>query len=72
MERLKTFRTVIWLIAGILILEVGMLIVMLQPDSAFLWMTIGIIALLCAYLVRLSLMFLGELKEFEEKKNQNK
>lgn len=72
MERLKTFRTIIWLVAAIFVVEVGMLVVMLRPDSAFLWMTIGIIALLGIYLIRLSLVMVKDLEEFErEKEKQN-
>lgn len=72
MERLKTFRTIIWLVAAIFVVEVGMLVVMLRPESAFLWMTIGIIALLGLYLIRLSLVMVKDLEEFEKEKQNHK
>ena len=68
MERLKNLRTIVWLIAGIMALELGMLVVMLRPSSFFLWATLGLFALMCVYLVRLSLMLIREL----EKKEQDK
>lgn len=68
MERLRTLRTIILLIAGLLALELGMLVVMLRPGFFYLWASVGIIALLSAYLVRLSLMLVKELKQKETDK----
>lgn len=68
MERLRTLRTTVWLIAGIVALELGMLALMLRPGSFFLWAALGVFTLMCVYLVRISLVLIKEL----EKKEQNK
>ncbi len=68
MERLRNLRTVVWIIAGIVAVELGMLVVMLRPGSFFLWATLGLFALMCVYLVRICLVLIKEL----EKKEQNK
>ncbi len=68
MERLRNFRTIVWLIAGIVALELGMLAVILRPGSFYLWATLGVFALMCIYLVYLCLTLIKEL----EKKEQNK
>lgn len=67
MERLRTFRTIIWLIAGIVAIELGMLVVMLRPDSFFLWATLGLLAMMCVYLVRISLVLIKELEKKQDK-----
>ena len=68
MERLRNLRTVVWIIAGIVAVELGMLVVMLRPGSFFLWAALGLFALMCVYLVRICLVLIKEL----EKKEQNK
>ncbi|MDL2319572.1 hypothetical protein LJC45_00360 [Alistipes sp. OttesenSCG-928-B03] len=68
MERLRTLTTIVWMIAGLLVLELGMLVVMFWPGSFYLWASIGIIAILCLYLVRLSLSLLAEQKKKESEK----
>ncbi len=68
MERLRNLRTVVWIIAGIVALELAMLVAMLRPSSFFLWATLGVLALMCVYLVRICLVLIKE----SEKKEQNK
>lgn len=67
MERLRNIRTNVWIIAGIVALELGMLVAMLRPDSFFLWATLGVFALMCVYLVRLCLMLVKELEKKQDK-----
>ena len=71
MEKLRNLRTIVWLIAGIMALELGMLVVILRPGSFFLWATLGLFALMCVYLVRISLMLIKELEK-KEKEQDNK
>ena len=66
MERLRSLRTVVWIIAAILLLELVMLVLILWPGSFFLWTSLGILALLGLYLVRISQSLLSELMEKEK------
>jgi ABC-type multidrug transport system permease subunit len=68
MERLKTLTTLVYLLAGLLVLELAFLIHLLRPQRMVLWMTLGAIAVVGIYLVRMSLGLLRELKEREEEK----
>lgn len=68
MERLRSLRTIVLLIAGLLVFEIAAIVLMLRPGFIFLWLTLGIIGLLCAYLVRLSLMLIKELKDLTKDK----
>lgn len=63
MERFDSLKIVIWLIAVILLVEIGMLIATMRPSGFFQWATIIIIGVLMLYLVRLSLGLLSELKD---------
>lgn len=60
------------MIAALLTLEFAMLIVMLRPVGGFfLWVSLGIVAFMCCYLVRLCLVLIKELREHERKNGKN-
>jgi hypothetical protein len=63
MERLKTLTTLVYLLAGLLLFELGFLVFQIRPQTLVLWVTLGAIVVVCLYLVRLALGLLKELKD---------
>ena len=72
MEKLKMLRTIVWMASVLLLVELAMLVVMIRPTSFFVWATLAVIALMCVYLIRLSLGLIGELQNREKQDNENK
>jgi Flp pilus assembly protein protease CpaA len=71
MERLRNLHTTTWLIAVLLLVELVMIVVMTRPVGGFfLWTSLGIVALMCCYLVRICLVLIKELKDYENKKDR--
>ena len=69
MERLQALKVIVYMAAVLLVVELGMLVLMIRPTSFFLWGTLAVIAIICTYLIRLSLGLLAELKEREQNNN---
>ncbi len=65
-------KTIVWMASALLVVELVMLIVMIRPHSFFIWATLAVIALMCLYLIRLSLGLIGELEERDQQRNENK
>ena len=66
MERYKQLRKVIFLLAAILILELVFLGYLVWPGSVFIWTSIGVIAVVCLYLIVISLALTRELNKTEK------
>ncbi|MCC8036292.1 MAG: hypothetical protein LIO77_10280 [Rikenellaceae bacterium] len=61
MERLKTLRTIVYMICAIFAVQVAILISIIKPSGMFLWAGFGVIAILFVYLARVALLALKEL-----------
>lgn len=66
MERSKQLRKIIFLLAAILICELLFLGYLLKPGSMFIWISIGVIAVVCLYLIVISLSLIKELNKTEK------
>lgn len=66
MENAKKIKVVIGLLAGILVFEVFMLLIMLRPLTFYLGMTLGVILIVNIYLVALSLSLLKQLEKHKQ------
>ncbi len=66
MERSKQLRKIIFLLAAILIFELLFLGYLIKPGSIFIWISIGIIAVVCLYLIVISLALIKELNKPEK------
>ena len=66
MERTGKIKTIIGLLAMILAIEIGLLIYMLYPGGFYLWITIGVIGIVCLYLCVISWQLTGELSRHEK------
>lgn len=66
-DRLKTIKNVILIVAALAVVEIAMLVATFRPQGFYMWSTVGVIALLLAYLVRIAL---GLVKELEKKDNK--
>ena len=66
MERYKQLRKVIFLLAAILILELVFLGYLVLPGSMFIWISIGVIAVVGLYLIVISLALVRELNKTEK------
>lgn len=69
MERLRTLKTVVYAIAVILAVQLAFLMYVIKPKGMIL-LGFVVIILLCLYLVRVSLLVLGELIEANKKLNK--
>lgn len=67
MDRFKGLTIVVYILAGLLVFKLGMLVVMLRPNSAQLWLSLAVLAIICLYLISLSL---GLIKELKNKQKQ--
>lgn len=65
MERLKTFRYIVWMAAVLLLVQLVMFVAVMFPLTTFLWLFVGVMAVLVLYLVRISLVLIGELEKKE-------
>lgn len=63
MENAKKIKIIIGLLAGILVFELIMLLLILRPLTFFLGMTLGVILIVNIYLVVLSLSLLKLLEK---------
>lgn len=61
MENLKAIRKIVYLCAVIFAVQIGIMILMLRPDSFFVWAGFGVLAVVCLYLIRISLLLLDEM-----------
>lgn len=66
MENAKKIKVVIGLLAGILVFEVFMLLIMLRPLTFYFGMTLGVILIVNIYLVVLSLSLLKQLEKHKQ------
>lgn len=66
MERSKQLRKVIFLLTAILVLELVFLGYLVRPGSVFIWTSIGVIAVVCLYLIVISLALTRELNKTEK------
>ncbi len=69
MERLRTLRSVVLICIVLLFAELGLLVWLVRPATFYVWSAFGVIALLCVYLARISLMMIRERQE-QEKQNR--
>lgn len=67
MERLKTLKSVVYVIAVILAIQLGLLIYIIRPSRFVLWSGFAVVTLMCIYLIRLSISVLNELIEANNK-----
>ncbi len=63
MDKLKFLRMIVTVLAVLLGVELVVLVMMIKPATPALWLTIGVIALVGIYLVRVSLGLIKELKD---------
>ena len=63
MERIGKLKVIVWLLAVILLFELGFLAYMLAPGNFFLWTTLGVIAIVCLYLCVLIWQLIRELTD---------
>ncbi|MCD7968924.1 MAG: hypothetical protein LUF87_01025 [Alistipes sp.] len=61
MERLRTLKTIVYLICAIMAVQLGLLVHMVRPSGMFLWVSFAVIAILFIYLARVALVALDEL-----------
>ena len=66
MERSKQLRRVILLLAAILAFELLFLGYLIRPGSIFVWISVGVISVVCLYLVIISLALTRELNKTEK------
>lgn len=64
MDRFQLLKTIVYILTGLLLFEIGMLIVMIRPTSFQPWAALGVIAVVCIYF---SIMSLGLIKELKDK-----
>ena len=62
MEKTKILKIVVGLLLCILVFELGVLAFVLRPGSFFLWVTLGVILIVCIYLAGICLKLINLLK----------
>lgn len=66
-ENITKLKIVVCILLAILLFELGMLAYVI-PGSQFLWITLGVILVVCIYLAGIIFGLLKELKEKDSKK----
>lgn len=61
MERLRTLRTIVYIICAILAVQLTILITVIRPSGLFMLSSFAVIVILCIYLARVALLALNEL-----------
>lgn len=72
MENLQTLRKIVYTCAVLFAVQLIVLVVMVRPSTFYVWAALGVIALLCVYLVTISLHLLRELDEKRRKEDKNR
>lgn len=67
MERLRSMRNIIWIIAAILLFQILFFVYMFWPLDTYFGIGLLVILILCAYLIRISLSLIKELGKKEKK-----
>jgi len=60
-EKLRKFKTIVYLLLGILVFEIVMLGFMLYPGNMFIYTTLLFVLIICAYLAILAMGLIKEL-----------
>ncbi len=66
-KKIKPYRTLVGVLAFILLFEVAMLIRAIPQKTTFIWITLATIAFVCLYLTIFCLRLIKELKENSKK-----
>ncbi|MDR0954307.1 MAG: hypothetical protein LBM20_02855 [Rikenellaceae bacterium] len=62
-RKFRQYRTLVYLLAFVILFEMGMLMLAVPAKTTFIWFTLAVIAFLCLYLIVLCLRLIRELQE---------